>query len=98
MLNGLGIQIERHWREHRPKMVVRLERRGLLQQAVYAAQELTANAEAEAIYAGMNPDQARELTREEWAFLPTEEDVPSLPNGDPAHWIAPENPDTPSAS
>ena len=73
MLNSLGIQIEKHWREHRPKMVAALEKAGHLQQALEAAEDLTLTAEAEAVQSGMTPDQARERFRSEWAFLPPEE-------------------------
>lgn len=90
MLNSLGIQIERHWREHRPKMVKALDASGHLSQALHAAQNLTLTAEAHAMQAGMTPDQARERFREEWAFLPAEEDVPDLPRGNPAQWPDPE--------
>ena len=90
VLGSLGTQIERHWREHRPRMVRRLKNSGSLMKALYAAEQLTLVAEVEAIQAGMSPDQARERFREEWAFLPTEEDVPHLPNGDPTVWVAPD--------
>jgi hypothetical protein len=89
MLNSLGIQIERHWREHRPKMAAALERKGKLKEAIYAAQELTLDAEGTAVRNGMHPYEARELVREEWAFLPSEEDVADLPNGNPAQWRGP---------
>lgn len=94
MVGSLGIQIRRHWLEHRPKMAAQLQAAGKLDAAVYAAEQLTLDAEATAIYNGMAPDQARELTREEWAFLPSEEDVAVLPNGDPAEWAAPADPDS----
>lgn len=85
VLSSLGIQIERHWREHRPKMVAELERNGVLQSALETAEDLTLTAEAEAVQAGMTPDQAREMFRSQWAFLPSEEDVPEL-GTDPAQW------------
>ena len=77
-LNSLGIQIEAHWREFRPKMVKALERTGQLQAALEAAEEQTLTAECLAVQAGMTPDMARERFREEWAFLPSEADVPDL--------------------
>ncbi len=97
-LGSLGIQIERHWRTHRPRMVKELEATGQLQTAVHAAEQLTLSAEAEAIQQGMSPDQARERFREEWAFLPDEDESPELPNGDPAQWTAPTSPGTTTAS
>jgi hypothetical protein len=87
-LNSLGRQIERHWREHRPKMVRDLERTGHLEQALEAAENLTICAEIEAIRNGMTPDQARERFRAEWAFLRDEEDVPVLAT-DPRTWRTP---------
>jgi hypothetical protein len=54
--------------------------RGELEESVYAAQELT----GETLYRleieeKLPYDQAWELVREEWAFLPSEEDQPNLP-------------------
>lgn len=91
-LNSLGVQIEKHWRAHRPRMVQALEASGQLATALETAQDLTLTAEAEAIQQGMAPDQARERFRQEWAFLPSEEDVPDLPHGDPAQWRGPAKP------
>ena len=90
VLGSLGRQIERHWRQHRPKMVARLRRQGVLQRALYAAQELTLVAEAELINSGWSPDQAREMTQQQWAFLPAEDEISTLSNGDPSSWVAPE--------
>jgi hypothetical protein len=66
--NILGTEIDRHWREFRPRLVADLERRGVLQKAIEAAQALTRVSEAEAINAGATPDQAREKFNL-WAFL-----------------------------
>ena len=84
-LNSLGIQVERHWREHRPKMVAELEADGVFRAVVEVAEQLTLIAEAEAIQSGTSPDEARELFRTHWAFLPSEEDVPDL-GSDPSSW------------
>ena len=97
MLNSLGIQIEKHWREHRPKMVAALEKAGHLQEALETAERLTLDAEIAAIQNGLTPDQARELYREQWAFLPSEEDAPDLSNGNPALWRAPAKPGSTTA-
>jgi hypothetical protein len=43
-------------------------------------------AECSLIQQGVPPWQAEERMREEWAFLPDEEDVPALPNGNPETW------------
>ena len=87
-LGSLGLNIRRHWQEQRPKMARALQAEGNLDQAVHAAEQLTLEAEAQAIQSGLSPDQARELTRQEWAFLPSEEDVPEL-GSDPRTWSAP---------
>jgi len=41
-LTSYGLMAERHWREHRPKMVLELEGEGRLQPALLEAQERTA--------------------------------------------------------
>jgi hypothetical protein len=88
-LSSFGIQIERYWREVRPRMVADLERRGVLQKAIEAAQDLTVNSETDAIAAGATADQAREQFGHLWAFLPGEDKVPDL-GCDPAAWNAKE--------
>jgi hypothetical protein len=55
------------------------QKAGTLDQSVYEAQERTGAALAEAIERGEDERQAREALREQWAFLPAEEDEPSLP-------------------
>lgn len=86
-LGALGLKIRRHWQEQRPKMTQALQSEGKLDRAVHAAEQLTLQAEAQAIQQGMSPDQARELTRQEWAFLPSEADVPHL-GSEPRMWSA----------
>ena len=79
LLGGLGMQIEAHWKEYRPKMYEALRQAGTLRASVYAANELTANALDNLLFVKKMPyDMAWELVREEWAFLPDEEDVPEL--------------------
>jgi hypothetical protein len=73
-----------HWRLHRPKMVLSLERGNQLQRAVYAAQELTGNLLYElTVVQKMEYHRAWEIATKEWAFLPDEEDQPQL-SFDPA--------------
>jgi hypothetical protein len=78
VLSNLGLKIKAHWKGHRPKMAKELEEAGQLDERVQAAEQFTLDSDADAIRSGLNPDQARELTREMWALLPTEEDVPEL--------------------
>jgi hypothetical protein len=73
------MNIEAHWREHRPKMVAELEKRGQLRKAITNAADRTANAESAAFRDGTPAPEAMEMFREQWAFLPSEEDVPDLP-------------------
>ena len=79
-LGGLGLQIKAHWKKYRPKMYAELEKAGKLQESLHAAQELT----GEELYRltvkeKLPHNQAWELVSQEWAFLPSEEDRPSLP-------------------
>ena len=65
-LGSLGLQVKAHWKEHRPKMYAQLQREGKLDESVHTAEALTVAAYDQAIHAGLAPDQARELVREEW--------------------------------
>jgi hypothetical protein len=79
-LTPLGHQILDHWRSHRPKMVENLERASHLQQAIYAAQELTGNLLYElTVVKKIEYHRAWEIATREWAFLPDEDDQPQLP-------------------
>ncbi len=73
-LNSLGLQIKAHWRKYRPRMVAELEQAGKLRESVYDAQERTGEALVNLLHQGLRYEQAWELVREEWAFLPSEED------------------------
>lgn len=68
---GLGQAIEKHWREHRPRMVKELVKKKLLNQAVLEAQELTGNLLYELVSVKrMDYHAAWELVMREWALLP----------------------------
>ena len=83
-LTPLGHQILEHWRRYRPTMVARLEQANRLQQAVFAAQELTGNLLYELTVVQKTAYQpAWEIATREWAFLPDEKDQPEL-SFDPA--------------
>jgi len=78
-LTPLGNQILEHWKRHRPMMVGNLERENQLQQAVFAAQELTGNLLYElTVVQKMDYQPAWEIATREWAFLPDEQDQPEL--------------------
>ena len=83
-LTPLGHQILEHWKRHRPTMVGHLERENQLQQAIFAAQELTGNLLYElTVVQKMDYQPAWEVATREWAFLPDEQDQPEL-SFDPA--------------
>ena len=83
-LTPLGHQILEHWNRYRPAMVRKLTRQNQLQQAIYAAQELTGNLLYELmVLQKMDYQFAWEIATREWAFLPDEEDQPEL-SFDPA--------------
>src|SRR5713101_7331318 len=73
-LGSLGQQIKRHWQEHRPRMYRKLEQNGQLHQALVQAQNQTSDALHSLLRQGVPYDQAWESVREEWAFLPGEDD------------------------
>ncbi|MEY2457778.1 MAG: hypothetical protein QOK06_2915 [Acidimicrobiaceae bacterium] len=83
-LTPLGHQIREHWTLHRPVMVQSLTSQNQLQQAIYAAQELTGNLLYElTVIQKVDYQAAWEIATREWAFLPDEEDQPLL-SFDPA--------------
>ena len=83
-LTPLGHKILKHWRKYRPTMVAALSVQNQLQQAIFAAQELTGNLLYElTVVQKMDYQMAWELATREWAFLPDEEDQPQL-SFDPA--------------
>ena len=78
-LTPLGHQILEHWKRHRPAMVQKLTQENQLQQAIYAAQELTGNLLYDlTVVQKMDYQPAWEIATREWAFLPDEEDQPQL--------------------
>ena len=76
----------RHWREHRPKMYTELYNKGTLCDAATAAHEATVDDRMEIQHQfekqGMDAPtafvEARQIVRERYIYLPTEEDVPEL--------------------
>lgn len=80
-LTQYGLMAEKHWREHRPKMVRELESKGLLHQMLLEAEEKTkeemATLRMEFMKQGLTADQAHrqawEMVREKYILLPPEE-------------------------
>jgi len=81
ILTQYGRMAEKHWREHCPKMVRELKRRGLLHQMLLEAEEKTKDEMAalrlELMKQGKTAqqahDQAWEMVREKYILLPSEE-------------------------
>jgi hypothetical protein len=79
-LTQYGLMAEKHWREHRPKMVRELEVTGQLQTMLAEAERKTKDEMAELrtrfIQEGLTPQQAHdrawEIVREEYILLPPE--------------------------
>ena len=80
-LTQYGMMAEKHWREHRPKMVRELEAKGQLQEMLLEAERKTkdemAGLRTRFIRQGLTPQQAHdrawEMVREEYILLPPEQ-------------------------
>ena len=80
-LTQYGLMAEKHWREHCPKLVRELETRGLLHQMLLEAEEktdqeldsLTRDLMKQGLTAQQAHDQAWEMVRERYIFLPPED-------------------------
>ena len=80
-LTQYGWMAEKHWREHRPKMVRELERTGRLHAMLLEAEEKTkdemATLRMDLIRRGSTAQQAQtqawEMVREKYILLPPEE-------------------------
>ena len=79
-LTQYGRQAEKHWREHRPKMVRELEAKGQLNQMLFEAEEKTkdemATLRTELMQRGSTAQQAHTqawgMVREKYILLPPE--------------------------
>ena len=79
-LTQYGMMAQKHWREHRPKMVRELEAKGQLHEMLLEAERKTKDEMAglrnKFIRQGLTPQQAHdrawEMVREEYILLPPE--------------------------
>lgn len=79
-LTQYGMMAEKHWREHRPKMVKELEAKGQLQTMLAEAEQKTKEEMAdlriklmkEGLTAQQAHDRAWEIVRERYILLPEE--------------------------
>ncbi len=63
-----------HWATYRPRTFTQLQQSGYLEEALQTAVRLTLTAMEQLVtQQGMEPGEAWELVREEWALLPQEE-------------------------
>lgn len=83
-LTGYGLMAKRHWTEFCPQMVKELEAQGRLEEALYEAQETTSTEMMELrsklqkeqnLTPQQAHDQAWEMIREKYIFLPAEESL-----------------------
>jgi len=80
-LTQYGRMAEKHWRQFCPKMVKELEAKGLLEQMLLEAEEktdqeldsLTRDLMKQGLTAQQAHDQAWEMVRERYIFLPPED-------------------------
>jgi len=77
-LSAWASQTKEHWKKHRPKLYQGLQKSGRLDEAARRAVSLTEDELGELIEKGLHFDQAWELVREKYMFLPSEEDQPEL--------------------
>jgi hypothetical protein len=79
-LTQYGQMAQKHWREHRPKMVRELERKGILHKMLLEAEEKTKDEMValrielmkQGSTAQQAQDQAWEMVREKYILLPPE--------------------------
>jgi len=80
-LTQYGRMADKHWREHRPKMVREMERKGILHQMLLEAENNTKDEMAmlrtqlmgQGSTAQQAQTQAWEMVREKYILLPSEE-------------------------
>lgn len=80
-LTQYGRMAEKHWREHRPKMVREMERKGVLHQLLLEAEDKTkdemATLRIQLMQRGATAQQAQtqawEMVREKYILLPPED-------------------------
>jgi len=77
-LTNLRQTIREHWQKYRPKMVAQLTASGDLERLIETAATLTEEAVFNLTSRGLPLWEAWMQIREEWAILPSEEDVPEL--------------------
>ena len=93
-LSPMSQQALKHWEQHRPKMVADLKKDGTLRKMAHEAHEQTLEEIKNLMNRGMSYNQAWEMAREKYLFLPDEETAPILGENP----VAPTNPNPPEIS
>ena len=88
-LTNLRQTIREHWQKYRPQMVAQLTASGDLERLIETAATLTEEAVFNLTSRGLPLWEAWMQIREEWAILPSEEDVPEL-GTNPLDWQMPQ--------
>ena len=65
-------EVKEHWKEHLSKMYSEYERNGVLQQKLEEAAEQTYQELDQLELSGISPDEAWQIVREKYLFLPEE--------------------------
>lgn len=76
-LNGLGLKIQAHLQQYRPKQYQNLQETGKLKEYVLNAQTQAEEGLNSLEESGLRPDEAMEIMKEQ-IFPPSEEDLPNL--------------------
>ena len=76
-LNGLGLKIQAHLQQHRPKLFQVLQETGKLKEYLLNAQTQAEEQLSSLEESGLRPDEAMEMLRDQ-IFPPSEEDQPNL--------------------
>lgn len=69
-MRPLAKELLKQWQESHPKLVEQLKKSGELDQAIEARVERYLDVYSESVEKGLNPDQARELARQEFEMPP----------------------------
>jgi hypothetical protein len=86
-INGLGLKIQHHLEQHRPKLYRSLQESGKLK-AYVLQQQNEAEAELDSLEeSGLRPDEAMERIQSQ-IFPPSEEDLPNLNVPSLASWAS----------
>lgn len=78
-LDPEALKVARHWVTYRPRMSQELQKQGRFNQSVQSLTDLMRDSQADLVGRGMDYQAALEQSRP-IAYLPSEEDVPDLPN------------------